>query len=321
MKDQKQTLLYVGGFLVVAIIATILVSGDRRPPIAFDRVMTQKTSMGLQADDGVATFAMRAPAVDMAVMEESMARPVGANMIMPSPEPGFGAGEIDLEIDRQVIRSGYMSLLVDNVSQTITSISSAVESLEGFVEHSNINRNTISPQGSIRVRVPVERFDEAFTKLKEYGEVQSEQTDGQDVTEEYVDLQAQLNNLQATEAQFLTIMERAVEIEDVLAVQRELSNVRSQIERIEGRIKFLDSRTNYSSITVNLVTDPEDLPVIDDTDKWKPLAVAKDALRGLVVFAQDVVNVLIWLVVYIPLWIVIGLLFWGVKKVMSKRSR
>jgi len=101
-------------------------------------------------------------------------------------------------------------------------------------------------------------------------------------------------------------MARAVKIEDVLAVQRELSTVRSQIERLQGRMNYLSKSAQLSTLTVYLSTNPEALPVIDE-NTWKPLAVAKNAFRSLIGLGQGVANGFIWLVVYLPLWIVLFL--------------
>ncbi|PIR03211.1 MAG: hypothetical protein COV60_01550 [Candidatus Magasanikbacteria bacterium CG11_big_fil_rev_8_21_14_0_20_43_7] len=109
-------------------------------------------------------------------------------------------------------------------------------------------------------------------------------------------------------------MKQAVDIEDILAVQRELTNVRSQIESLQARMTYLKESAAFSSLTVYLSTNPEDLPILDQGDTWKPLATVKDALRGLLDLGARVVDAIIWLVVYIPLWIVLVLIVWFGKK-------
>ncbi|HYE59878.1 MAG TPA: DUF4349 domain-containing protein, partial [Candidatus Kapabacteria bacterium] len=170
----------------------------------------------------------------------------------------------------------------------------------------------IAPTAYVTVRIPAKEFDAGVTATKQLGEVKSEHVSGQDVTAEYVDLEAQIRNLRATEQQFLTIMQRATQIQDVLAVQRELSIVRGQIEQIQGRMKYLSESAEMSTLTINLSTDAASLPVIDQKEAWKPLAVAKDALRSLLNLGKAFVNFLIWFAIYFPLWALLGLVVWGV---------
>jgi hypothetical protein len=147
--------------------------------------------------------------------------------------------------------------------------------------------------------------------------VESQQVNGQDVTEEYVDIQAQLKNFRATEAQYLEIMKRVEKIQDVLEVQRELGNVRSQIDRLEGRTKYLQQSSEKSTITVNLTTKPENVPVVDEGDEWKPAVAFKNALRSLVGVGKSIGDALIWAVVYLPVAIVVFIIAW----VLIRRSR
>jgi len=115
-------------------------------------------------------------------------------------------------------------------------------------------------------------------------------------------------------------MKKASKIEDVLAVQRELSSVRSEIESMEGRMKYLKESTDLSSLTVYLSTNPSTLPVVDEENKWKPLAVFKEALRSLLDTGKGVVNGLIWFGIYIPVILVIVLIAWGVRKLIRRRK-
>lgn len=247
--------------------------------------------------------------------------------VVPSVAPEYkmmaGRDEISIttpKVDHLIIKTGQLSLVVKDVRTSLKSIADYAEKAGGFVVSSNVRKEGLSPFGEIVVRIPATEFDKGFGDVKNMGEVESETVNGQDVTEEYVDLEAQLKNLRATETQFLQIMQRAVQIEDVLAVQRELSNVRGQIEGIQGRMKYLKESSSLSTLTVYLSTDPSVLPSVDDTEKWKPWAEVKSAARSLVVLAKGLVNVIIWLAVYIPLWIVIGLVVWGVVRFIKRMS-
>ena len=112
----------------------------------------------------------------------------------------------------------------------------------------DLMRGTIS----IRVASSADNFDRAQNDIDALGNVKSRKISGQDVTEEYVDLQSRLRNYEAQEAQMLALMQRAQTIEEILSVQSRLSEVQSQIEQIKGRITYMESRTDFATITVDL---------------------------------------------------------------------
>ncbi len=230
---------------------------------------------------------------------------------LPIEPPGQGSVAADVPLsERLIIKSANVSLLVKDVPEAITKIQQFATLNKGFVVSSNIDKQNLGFSGFVTFRIPSETFDASLNSLSELGEVKSRQVSGEDVTEQFVDVEAQLNNLRATERQFLDIMKRAGRIEDILAVQRELSNVRSQIDQLEGRRKYLKESAAMSLVTVNLATNPSDLPVIEKEPSWKPLAVFKDAVRDLLDIGKGIVNFLIAFIVFAPLWGLLALLGW-----------
>ncbi len=170
----------------------------------------------------------------------------------PEPSPVNGR-DLSIDTDRMIIRTANMQLVVDDVRDTIDKITELAQSREGYVVNSSSWKEGERIVGQITIRVPSEDFNYAMSVLRSLAvEVNSETTSSQDVTEEYVDLEATLRNLEATEVQLLKLMEKAVKVEDILNVQRELSRVQQDIERTKGRMQYLERTSAMSLIQVSL---------------------------------------------------------------------
>jgi len=224
------------------------------------------------------------------------------------------------DIDRKIIRNGYMTLEVNDITVALVSVAAIATDLNGYVVSSNKSGALDITYGQISIRVPSDRFDEAFDKLRKIAvNVPNESTNSQDVTQEYTDLQAQLRNLEATEAQYLEILKKAEKVEDILAVQRELSNVRGQIEQVKGRIQYIERTSDMALIDVNLTK----VKPIGGT-AWSALETLKSAARGLVSFGKALADVLIWVAIFSPIWIIIlvvVLYFTRWRKARARTSR
>ncbi|MGA2159926.1 MAG: DUF4349 domain-containing protein [Dehalococcoidia bacterium] len=173
-----------------------------------------------------------------------------------------------------------------------------------------------SQGGDISLRVPADKFDEVMQKLNGLAvKVVNESTNSQDVTEQYSDLQAQLKNQQAAEAQYLDILKKADNVKDILAVQQELTTVRGNIESLQGRIQYLDRTSDMSMIQVTLV---KSRPIGEST--WDITGIFKSAVDGLITFGKALLSVLIWLLVFSPVWIIILVVVWLILK-YGRKSR
>jgi hypothetical protein len=162
--------------------------------------------------------------------------------------------------------------------------------------------------GDITIRFPAERFVAATNALRGLGLVQADNTTSQDVSQEYVDLQSRLRNLRAERDVFLALFDRASTIRDTLAVQAQLTNVEGQIEQITGRIKYLDARTTFSTVTVHL-GEPGAI-VTTPVDEGPSFAAAWDTARmGLVRIAGAALILALWLTPFAILSL-LGLALW-----------
>jgi len=260
------------------------------------------------------------------------APPPMASPMAPEEEAGFKNYAYEAEsrydtdesgaadIERRLVKTGYITMEVNDITEAIAGVTRVAEELGGYVVSSNEQGDKDITYGTISIRVPSDRFDEAFDKLRKLAvKVTNKSTDSQDVTEEYTDLQAQLRNLEATEAQYLELLKKAETVEDTLKVYQQLSNVRREIERIKGRIQYLERTSDMALIEVNLYkTKP-----IDGTG-WSALETLKSAVRGLATFGKVLANIAIWLVIFSPVWIIIlvvVLYFTRWRKKKGKASR
>ena len=157
-------------------------------------------------------------------------------------------------VGRKIIRNGEMTLEVEDAATAQQKVAAIAEQLGGFVVTSEISQYSgNSPQVTITMRVPAEHFGDAGARLHAVGsKVLHEKETGQDVTEEFIDVEARLRSKQALEAQFLEIMKQAKTVSDALEVQGQLADVRTEIERLEGRRRFLENQSSLSTITVIL---------------------------------------------------------------------
>jgi hypothetical protein len=211
-----------------------------------------------------------------------------------------GGGDYDESgADRKIIRTGHLTLEVEDILNAMDGITRLAGELDGYVVSSRKYEQKDELFGWISIRVPAERFHEAFDRLRQLAtDVPEESTESRDVTEEYTDLEAQLRNLEATEAQYLAILEKAVTVEDILAVQRELSNVRREIERIKGHMQYLERTSDMALIEVNL----KETKAIGQTG-WDILKTFKAAVHGLTTFGRVLADIAIWLVIFCWIWI------------------
>jgi len=239
--------------------------------------------------------------------EVSPPMPAPAPMPAPVPQEEFYPGEaggIPSTQERMMIRTGDISLVVDDVVSARDRIAQLAISLDGYVVSSHISGEE-DKRGSISIRVPDEKFEEALQELRGLAiRVTSEHTSSRDITEEYIDLEARLKNAQATESQYLALLDKAEDVEDILKIYENLSRVRSEIEQIKGRMQYLERASAMSLITVYLEAEISAKPLV--RVGWNILETLKSAVRGITTFGQFLVEAIIWLVVFSPVWGAIG---------------
>jgi hypothetical protein len=161
--------------------------------------------------------------------------------------------------NRKILRNGDITLEVETPADVERKITSIVGAFGGFVVTSESKQHDTGDPAkqylevTLVIRVPETQFDTAFEQILSTGNrvIQQKKT-GQDVTEEFIDLEARIKTQKALELQFLEIMKQATKVPDALEVQRQIAEVRTEIEKLEGRKRFLDNRASLSTINVSL---------------------------------------------------------------------
>lgn len=215
------------------------------------------------------------------------------------------------DAERMIIRTANLSVVVSDTAQAQSAIIDAVNGMGGYVADASAWRENEQLRARLTVRVPAERLDALLAAIKELAvRVQQENITGRDVTEEYTDLKAQLVNLEATERELRELLtevrQKTGKAEDVLAIYRELTRIRGEIERVQGRMQYLSNLSALATLTVDLIPDALARPVVEPG--WRPLETVKNAGRALVNTLKGLVDALIWIViVVIPVLIILAI--------------
>jgi PKD repeat protein len=171
----------------------------------------------------------------------------------PTPTSAYQPNPTSVPADRMVVRNGYIELVVTDVDKAIEAINRLASDNGGYVVNSRKWKEGERNIGTISIRVQADNYDQTMFSLREMADsVTSESTSSQDVTEEYVDLESKVKNLEASETQLLKIMETAVNTDDVISIQRELTSVRGEIEQARGRMQYLQRTSAASLIEIRL---------------------------------------------------------------------
>jgi len=222
------------------------------------------------------------------------------------------------DVERKIIKNADLNVVVKDPVQSMADITALAEGLGGYVVSSNIYQSTYGPnnvtvpQGSINIRVPADKLNDALEQIKNSAvEVRSENVSGQDVTDQYVDLQSRLTAKQAAEKKLLEILDQADKSEDVLAIYLQVQQVQSDIEVLKGQIRFIDQSAALSSINVNLIAEAGTQPI--EIGGWKLQGTAKEAVQDLISFTQGFTRFLIRFVIFtLPSLILIAIPLYGI---------
>ena len=217
------------------------------------------------------------------------------------------------QADRFLIRNATVTVESKDVIKSSRELISSVVAARGYVAelHESLD-NLGSRSVEVKVRVPAQAFDQSMSGLESLGKILEKAVTAEDVTEEFVDSQARLRNLNKEEARLIDILGRTGRLSDTLQVEQELSRVRGETEQIEGRLRYLSHRVDFSTIDVTFQETAHPLTTTPP-ESYSSGKIASDAVRSLVGFLQNLWTVVLWILVWIVVWGPVAVIIWLVQ--------
>jgi len=237
---------------------------------------------------------------DAAIEEAVFAKEMVAMRVPGAPQADSDWAMESVE-ERMIIWTGDVSLIVKDAEVSLGEVEAIAKDMGGYVVNSSSWYQDDQLRARLTIRVPSGEFDAAMELLNDLAiKVENRNVSTQDVTEEYTDLNARMRNLEATETELLELLtevrERTSKAEDVLAVHREITGIREQIEQLKGRMQYLEKMTAMATINIELIPDVLAKPIV--VAGWQPSGTVANALRSLVSTFQRIVDAAIWLIIY-----------------------
>ena len=204
--------------------------------------------------------------------------------------------------ERAVIYNAQLSLEANDIQGTLQKIRALAEGYGGYVASSSRSTYGSQARADIAIRVPKDKFQAAIQQIESYGKVIDEGTTSEDITQQYIDLKARLNNMQRQEERLNEILDMAKTVDEILRVETELERVRGEIESLQGQINYLEGNVEMSLISVTL-TEPAPPFTPPGMDWGETLEIAISGLftiiRGMIILVVSLIPVVI---VSIPIY-------------------
>ncbi|MEO7363326.1 MAG: DUF4349 domain-containing protein [Gemmatimonadaceae bacterium] len=236
----------------------------------------------------------------------------------PSADQAANANPAALVAPTMVIRNGAASIEVDSLELAIKALQSLATSMGGYVGNTTLTAGAYEVRSAvIELKLPAARYEAAVGSLAPIGKLESQTSTAEDVGEEFVDVTARQNNAHKLEERLITLLAtRTGKLEDVLAVERELARVREEIERYEGRLRYLKSHVAISTLNV---TVHEKAPVVAQyTGKNVIVESFRNAWTNFVQFIAVLISSLGWI---IPVGVLVAIAVLVIKGYRKNRSK
>lgn len=220
---------------------------------------------------------------------------------------------------RMIIRSGTMQTEIDNFAESEAKVKQIVANFNGYVTNSTSQLNTSGKrQGSITIRVSSDKFDGMLSELSKIGKVMNQNISGKDVTEEYMDAEARLKTQRELESRLLQLLsEKTANLTSVVEVEQKLASVRENIEKTEGRMRYLKDQSAYSTLTLSLYE-----PAILNTSSGGGFfyEIGQGVKRGLNGFTSVISGIITVVIALSPILAILGLAIYITIRIIRKRK-
>jgi hypothetical protein len=229
-------------------------------------------------------------------------------------------------LERKIIRNATLTIQVEDMETALTRLRALATSVGGYLLQENTTSQGAKPSGVMVIQVPAEQYEVSITRIRQLAfKVEREESSAQDVSDEFVDLQSQIANLKVTEEGLQKLIDKAAKLEDIIALQKELTGVRGEIETRQGRLNFLDNKTAFSTITVNLALKPVPevaAPPVPVSEGWQPEKAIGQSWNASLKLLGGIITVVVQVLVfswwYLPFLIAGLIILWRVKRVKPK---
>ena len=313
--------------LVIVIAAVVLLVLVGLTSMTRNRVSPVMSGRMRMASSAAPQFAQAGGRLEQLSLEAGS--PEAKRMVVaaePAAE-GAAAPNMDLAVlssssepDRYLIKNATMTVEVQNAKEALQRLTAAIEGAGGYVGNLQESVNALGRRSvTVQIRVPADQFDKALQGMEPLGKVVNKQVTTQDVTEEYVDTDSRSRNLKRTEERLLDHLNKSARLEDTLRLEQELTRVREQIERLDGRLRVLSNRVRLSTIQVTLQEAPQAEPIVPAAT-FSTAKVASEAVRSLVAFSQRKWTKAIWVGVWSAVWLPPLIVLLVVYRVLRRRK-
>ncbi|TDX52678.1 DUF4349 domain-containing protein [Orenia marismortui] len=217
-------------------------------------------------------------------------------------------------IERKIIKNANLRLELKDLSNISKKVNQIIKSHQGFIANSHKwNGHNNQKIYNFTLRIPENKFETALVELSDLGKLVEEELNSRDITKEYIDLEARLKNFKAQEKRYLDLLNQAKNVKDILEIERELNRVRTNIEQMEGTLKYYDNQINLATIRLK-VSQPE--PIIDNNSNWGILNSFKESLRN---FIHNINLIIILVGGLIPWLLILSIISYLVYRIIKKR--
>lgn len=247
------------------------------------------------------------------VSEDNIGFSEDEKQVADAGEKSKAEGQSDKDADesaaqRMVIYNAEMDIRVKNFENARNALEEKAKRYNGYIVQSDSNRyDDVQQSGTMTFRIPQEHFQAFLTDAEGLSvQVNNRRVSGQDVTEEYVDLESRLKSKRAVEARLLEFMKGAQKTEDLLKISSDLADVQEQIEQIAGRKKYLENQTALSTVTITLQENEVPVPKIDNESLNTWQKIKKQFADNINILLAAGSGIIVFFIGNLPILIIVG---------------